>query len=109
MQGKPYPLFETACRAHKIPPPTREVQFCDARRWRFDFAWPDRMLALEIDGGAWAHGRHTRGAGFIGDMEKINEAQILGWTVLRCTPDDVQTGAVFALIARAISATTSAG
>lgn len=101
-RGKLYPLFEQLCQAHNLPTPEREVVFHPERKWRFDFGWLHYWVALEIDGGAWTRGRHTRGKGFISDMEKINEAQLLGWTVLRCTPEDVNSGAVFALLARAL-------
>jgi len=50
------------------------------------------MLAAEIEGGAWTQGRHTRGAGFLKDMEKYNFASILGWSVLRFTPQQVENG-----------------
>lgn len=57
------------------------------RRWRFDFAHPDTWTAIEIEGGQWCGGRHTRGAGFAKDCEKYNEAQFQGWTVFRLTGD----------------------
>lgn len=69
-----------------------EFQFHPRRKWRFDIAWPDLMLAVEIDGGIWSGGRHTRRAGFHKDMEKINAATVLGWRVLRFTPQDVEDG-----------------
>lgn len=100
----PYPLFEAACQGFGLPVPTRELVFHDVRKWRFDFAWPEHRIALEVDGGAWNRGRHTRGAGFIKDQEKLNEAQMLGWMVLRCVPRDVRTGAAFALLTRAMAA-----
>lgn len=53
--------------------------------WRFDRAWPDLKIAVEIDGGNWMGGRHTRGAGFEGDLRKINCAQDMGWLVYRYT------------------------
>jgi very-short-patch-repair endonuclease len=62
------------------------------RKWRFDIAVPAFNWAFEIDGGAWSHGRHTRGAGFIKDMEKLNTAAALGWKVFRFTPDQVLKG-----------------
>ena len=58
------------CRALKVPPPVAEHRFAPPRRWRFDWAWPDHMLALEIEGAVWTGGRHTRGAGYLRDMEK---------------------------------------
>lgn len=43
-------------------------------------------MAVEIDGGVWTGGRHVRGAGFVRDCDKLNEAAALGWRVLRFTP-----------------------
>ena len=71
------------CPAHNLPEPVRELKFHPVRRWRFDYAWPDYMVALEVDGGgAW--GRHGRPSGMSKDNEKINTAQTMGWIVLRC-------------------------
>ncbi len=107
---KSYPMFEAMCAAHGLPEPMRELRFHIARRWRFDFAWLLKewqtsgpiKVALEIDGGVWGGGRHTRGKGFIADQEKLNEAALNGWLVLRCTPADVKNGAVFTLLKRAM-------
>jgi very-short-patch-repair endonuclease len=55
------------------------------RRWRFDFAWPEPKVAVEIEGGTWAGGRHTRGTGFEEDARKYAEALVQGWKVLRVT------------------------
>jgi len=68
-----------------LPRPDREWRFHPFRRWRFDFAWPDRMVAVECEGGTWSGGRHIRGKGFEGDCEKYNAAAALGWTALRAT------------------------
>jgi len=66
--------------------PIPEYRFHPPRRWRFDAAWPERLLAVEIEGGAWASGRHVRGTGYEGDCEKYNQAACDGWIVLRYTP-----------------------
>lgn len=63
-----------------------EHRFHDKRRWRFDYANPSHMLAVEVDGGAWVAGRHTRGAGFLADQEKRNTATAMGWRVFNVTP-----------------------
>jgi hypothetical protein len=75
-----------------FPQPVREHQAFAflRRRWRFDLAWPDRMIALEIDGGVYTLGRHTRGAGFEGDCRKMNAAAAAGWTVFHVTPQMVE-------------------
>lgn len=74
------------------------------RRWRFDFAYPDRKIAIECEGGAFSGGRHTRGAGFEKDAEKYSEAAVRGWTVLRFTASQIESGAAVALVERALGA-----
>lgn len=87
-----------------LPTPARELTFHPKRKWRFDFAWKDHKIALEVEGGAWSRGRHTRGSGYIGDIEKYNEAQLLGWDVYRATPEQVQNGEAVKIIERAFTA-----
>lgn len=69
-----------------LPAPEREYVFHKKRKWRFDFAWPDLLIAVEVEGGIWVGGRHVRGEGYEADCEKYNEAQLAGWMVLRFTP-----------------------
>jgi len=67
------------------PLPIREYRFHPDRRWRFDFAWPASMVAVEIDGRAWhvrGGGRHAQDS----DREKLNAAASLGWRVFRFSP-----------------------
>ncbi|MBN1663414.1 MAG: hypothetical protein JW943_07430 [Deltaproteobacteria bacterium] len=59
--------------------------------WRIDFAWPDRKLAVEVEGGAWISGRHTRPTGFFKDIEKYNELTMMGYYLLRFTPDQIDS------------------
>ena len=72
-----------------LPAPTPELKFHPVRRWRFDFAWEDKKVALEVEGGGWTGGRHTRGSGFAKDILKYNSAALLGWVVVRTTPQEV--------------------
>ena len=68
-----------------VPPPVEEHQFHDTRKWRFDYCWPHRMLAVEIEGGVYSGGGHVRGKHYQSDCEKYNAAVLLGWRVLRYT------------------------
>lgn len=94
--------FAMQLRALKLEPPTREHRFAPPRRWRFDFAWIDRKLAVEIDGGTYVNGRHNRAAGFQADCEKMNAAAMAGWRVLRFTGADVKSGAAVDTVAQVL-------
>jgi hypothetical protein len=76
----------------KVPAPVCEYRFHPKRKWRFDYAWPEKSLALEEEGGIYIQGRHTRPKGFENDIEKYNEAAVLGWTVIRCTRKHIDNG-----------------
>lgn len=93
-----------------IETPEREVMFakCIGRKWKFDYAWPSRMLALEYEGGVYVRGRHVRPKGYEADCEKYSRAAILGWLVVRVTPGMVRDGRATALLAAAMEATDDA-
>jgi len=61
----------------------REYIFHDARNWRIDRAFPDQQVAVEIDGGVWDQGRHTRAIGYMNDCEKLNALVEAGWALIR--------------------------
>ena len=84
--------FLSQVRLAGLPEPEREYRFHPTRRWKFDFCWPSKMVAVELEGGTWTGGRHTRPIGFEQDCEKYNEAAIMGWKVLRFTANMVRSG-----------------
>ena len=95
-------VFAFQVRATGLPAPVREYRFHPRRQWRFDFCWPAYNLAVEIEGAVWTRGRHTRGSGFVQDMEKYNAAAVAGWRVLRFDPEAVLNGTARELVALAL-------
>lgn len=87
----------------KLPAPELQHRFAAPRRFRFDFAWPDRMVAVEVQGGQWVQGRHNRPAGYAKDSEKMRLAMDLGWRVYPFTGDDVKSGLALEHITRVLS------
>jgi hypothetical protein len=87
-----------------LPAFLREYPFHVERRWRFDFAWPARKLAVEVEGVTYGDkgGRHQRAAGLEGDCEKYNAAVLLGWRVLRFTPRQIKRGEAIPVIEEAL-------
>jgi|SRR5579872_4360022 len=80
----------------------REYRFHPTRRWRFDFCWPAKFMAAEIEGGGFVQGRHTRGMGLQGDCEKYNAAALLGYRILRFTGKHVKSGEALKIIEAAL-------
>ena len=77
--------FEWICKANKIELDETEHRFHPPRRWRADYAWPDKKLLVELEGGVFIKSRHTSPIGFINDCDKYNQAELDGWTLLRYT------------------------
>ncbi|AWV86177.1 DUF559 domain-containing protein [Acinetobacter radioresistens] len=70
----------------------QEYKFHPKRQWKADFHILETKILVEIEGGIWTGGRHTRGKGFIHDMEKYNAATVLGYQVLRFSTEQVKSG-----------------
>lgn len=83
--------------------PVKEYQFHAQRKWRFDYAFVEAKVALEVEGGVHTGGRHIRPKGFLGDMEKYNTAATLGWRLLRTTPDGLLSRDTLEMIKTAIN------
>lgn len=82
--------FLLYCAQNGLPTPTPEFKFAAPDRlWRFDWCWPELGVALEVEGGVWIQGRHSRGTGMLEDMLKYNSAALRGYSVYRVTPDQL--------------------
>ena len=70
----------------------REYRFHESRLWRLDFWFAGAKLGVEIDGGGWTGGRHSRGAGIERDCEKASHIAMAGYRLMRVTPGQVKRG-----------------
>lgn len=70
----------------------QEFYFHPDRKWRADFHLIGKKILVEVEGGIWSGGRHTRGKGYIGDIEKYNAATMMGYQVIRFSTDQVKSG-----------------
>ncbi|MBI5727552.1 MAG: hypothetical protein HY965_06845 [Ignavibacteriales bacterium] len=68
----------------------RNYRFLTDRRFKFDFAIPKRMIAIEFEGGIYAGGRHVRGKGYDNDCKKYTLAAQADWKLWRYTTEDVK-------------------
>lgn len=78
-------------RELSIPEPVQERLVVPDRKYRFDFAWPEANLAVEVEGGVFTRGAHGSISGILRDIEKYNLAAVNGWRVLRVLPQDLCT------------------
>lgn len=83
-----------------LPRPVRELKFHSVKGWKFDFAWPDLMIALEVEGGIFIGGRHSGGVGMLQDFSKYNEAAIAGWRIVKVVPKELNTRATLQMLRR---------
>lgn len=74
------------------------------RRWRFDAARPDRMVALEYAGIGPGHTWHKEQAR---DHEKQSEAALCGWVLIVCDAELVNSGRCMEFVERAIETDAS--
>lgn len=121
-------LLDQQIELHHLPKPVKEHRFHPTRKWPFDRAWPNFMVAMEVDGGVFGRpvvchncgqtvkrhlknggtvvvregGRHNTGTGFENDAEKLNEAAVLGWLVIRVTPKMIEDGRAIAWLEKAL-------
>lgn len=95
-------MFTVLCASDLGVECVKEYRFHNTRKWRFDYAIPEHKIAIEVEGGVWTGGRHTSPQGFLGDMEKYNTATVMGWRVLRTTPDRLLTNETLTMIENAI-------
>ena len=94
-------LFLRQVRGCDVPEPESQWRFLHNRRFRFDFAWPDAKLALEIQGGYYSNGRHNRDP--IADAKKANIAGLHGWTVIFAKSDEVRNGTALMWVREALT------
>lgn len=79
-----------------------EHKFHKVRKWRLDYFIPELKIGIELHGGVYTNGRHTRGTGFTEDREKMNEAMIAGIMILEFTSEQVKNGKAMVMIKSAI-------
>lgn len=117
MASRPEAELALQIRALGLPPPVAEYRFAAVavglgpgvrdrliaarlQDWRYDLAWPRQCpvpglgggLAVEIQGGLWTGGRHTRGSGYEQDLLKGEAGLLLGWTIYYCSPRRIKSG-----------------
>jgi very-short-patch-repair endonuclease len=79
--------FLRLCVDAGLPRPTLQhpIELAPGRWHKVDFAWPDRHLAIEVDGGAI----HTTLTAARRDRRLDREIRAAGWRVERFMEDDI--------------------
>jgi very-short-patch-repair endonuclease len=104
-----YPIEQYRWAAAEVglgPGLRKRLAAAGLRDWRLDFAWlVPRKVAVEMQGGTWVGGRHTRGGGYREDCERLNALQSHGWRVFYVTGDMLRSdpAGVVAMVREALS------
>lgn len=80
----------------------QEFKFHPTRKWRADFHLKGKKILVEVEGGIWSNGRHTRGKGYLGDLEKYNAATMMGYQVIRFSTEQVKSGSAIEQIEKMV-------
>lgn len=80
---------------------TPQYKFHPTRKWKSDFHIKPHLL-IEVEGGVYSNGRHTRGKGYTLDIEKYNAATLMDFKVFRFTTEQVKTGVAISTIMQAL-------
>ena len=71
----------------RLPAAVREYQAIPGRKFRIDFAWPDRFIGVEVQGMV-----HRIKGRFLRDTEKSCLHILHGWRVLPVSGNDIRSG-----------------
>lgn len=104
-------ITDALIKEASIRTPIKEFRLCVDRRWRCDYVWmfsedrfPLKGVILEVEGGIWMKkGGHNTGAGITRDIEKYNEAALLGFIVLRAAKEHLVSGEAMVWVKRALA------
>lgn len=91
-------------KALGLPEPVREYRAIKGRKFRFDFAWLDARLLVEVNGGTYTRGAHSTGQGIARDYEKIRLGQDCGWKVYPFDGKAIKSGEAVEIIRQALEA-----
>lgn len=86
----------------RLPLGEPQYRFVPGRQHRFDRAWPEHRVAVEVMGGTWSQNGHARPSKLNDDMLKLSMAAALGWRVLPLTKQMIESGEGIDLIAQAL-------
>jgi very-short-patch-repair endonuclease len=81
----------------------REFQIVPDRRYRADFFFIRARLIVEVDGGGWVNGRHSRGYGIENDAEKSALIARMPARLMRVTPKQIKDGRALDWILKALT------
>jgi very-short-patch-repair endonuclease len=101
-QSKLEDLFAFQLDALGLTGYVREYQAIKGRKFRFDFAWLEHRLLVEVNGGTYTKGAHSTGAGIARDYEKANLACLAGWRCLSFDGKAVKSGEAVEVIRQAL-------
>jgi very-short-patch-repair endonuclease len=91
----------TLCR---LPVPESQVPLIPGRKFAWDLVWRAQRVCLEVQGGTWTRGAHSRGAGQARDAKKQALATLAGWRCLAVTTDQIRSGEAIRWIEQALKA-----
>lgn len=105
-KGNPEESLATQIYSFELPTPMRQYRMPEypKRLWRFDFAFIEQRLLIDVQGGIWVdHLGHSSGSGISKDCEKYNAATLAGYRLLLVTGNMIKDGTALNIIEQALN------
>jgi len=102
--SEPEELLHFQLKVAKSPVYERQFRIHPERRFMADFYFPAARLVVEVDGGGWVNGRHSRGKGIESDAQKSWYIALMPARLMRVTPAQIKDGTALAAIMETIHA-----
>lgn len=99
-------LLAFQLRAVKAPIFERQFRITPERKFMADFYFVLGRLVVEVDGGGFVNGRHSRGTGVEKDAEKSAYIARMPARLMRVTPTQVRKGLAVEWILKALNCST---
>jgi very-short-patch-repair endonuclease len=98
-------MFSVQLKTLGVPSPVQQFKFVPDRKFSADFAWPDRMILVELEGGIWRRGggAHSHPSNILRDIEKQTLAAFHGYRVFRFWENDIKSWTAAKMMADVLS------
>lgn len=98
-------MFLVQLKSLGVAPAVQQYRFCPDRKFQADFAWPDKKILVELEGGIWRRGggAHSHPSNILRDIEKQTLAAYHGFRVFRFEENSIKSWSAARMMAEVLN------